>query len=84
MMGGMLTPEEGARTTLYAALAPPDDDTDCAPRYFDECKCKQPSDVAVDPDMQRRMWDFSWQAVKDLADPVPSPREHLESCGAPV
>ena len=66
----MLTPEEGARTSLYAALTPPAATRSCHTHYFDSCGCKQPSATASDPAMQRRMWDFSLDAVRPHLAPI--------------
>jgi NAD(P)-dependent dehydrogenase (short-subunit alcohol dehydrogenase family) len=60
---GMLSPEQGARTTLYCATAP-----ELAPhsgRYYDECREKEPSKLAQDPALAAELWRRSeaWTAA---------------------
>ena len=50
----MLTPEEGAATTLFCATA---DDTEVPPgSYFEKCRLKTPSALALDSDLARELW----------------------------
>jgi len=50
----MLTPEQGAATTLFCATA---DDTEVPPgSYFEKCRLKTPSALALDPDLARELW----------------------------
>lgn len=53
----MITPEEGARTTLYCATSPEvANETGC---YYDECKRAEPSKAAKDPQKARELWELS-------------------------
>ena len=75
--------EEGARTTLFAALAPPGDElAECTYNYFDGCKCKTPSDDALNPLLQRKMWNFSLSAVAAYAAPIATVVRMPATCGA--
>ena len=71
----MLSPEEGARTTLFAALAPVSATENCPHAYFDGCRCKAPSTEATDPALQRRMWRASARAIAAFSSPVLTARE---------
>lgn len=51
------TPEEGARTPLYAATAP--DLEGVSGQYFDDCRPKKPSSEAQDEDVSARLWAVS-------------------------
>ncbi len=57
----MITPEEGARTTLHCALS------DAAGResglYYDKERVREPSTLARDPAAARALWEFSDAAV---------------------
>jgi retinol dehydrogenase-12 len=55
---GLLTNEEGARTTLYCATASALAEQDG--RYYDDCKEKQPSLLALDEALADQLWDRSW------------------------
>ena len=57
---GMLTPEQGAQTSLYCALEAPATETGL---YYDKCKIKTPSAYAQDPVAAQRLWDSSLQWV---------------------
>ena len=57
---GMLTPEQGAKTSLYCALEAPSSETGL---YYDKCKIKTPSAYAQDPVAAQRLWDSSMQWV---------------------
>lgn len=50
----LLTPEEGARTTLYAATAP--ELAGVTGRYYANCRDTLPSAAARDVDQARRLW----------------------------
>jgi NAD(P)-dependent dehydrogenase (short-subunit alcohol dehydrogenase family) len=53
----MLTPEKGARTSIFAASAPELDAT--TGKYFAKSREKRPSRAALDEATQKRMWDES-------------------------
>jgi NAD(P)-dependent dehydrogenase (short-subunit alcohol dehydrogenase family) len=60
----MISNEEGARTTLYCATSgdvAADDGL-----YYDRCKPKQPSALALDADLARTLWEKSesWVAAR--------------------
>jgi NAD(P)-dependent dehydrogenase (short-subunit alcohol dehydrogenase family) len=52
----MKGPEEGARTSLYCATDPAL--ADQTGRYYDDCKEKEPSEVAT-PELGRELWERS-------------------------
>jgi dehydrogenase/reductase SDR family protein 13 len=53
----MISPEDGAKTTLYcAADAAVGSETG---KYYDECKERRPSKLADDGDLARQLWDKS-------------------------
>ncbi|XP_038058817.1 retinol dehydrogenase 12-like [Patiria miniata] len=53
--------EAGAQTTLHCAL---DESVSQLPgRYFANCAAEQPSELARDDEMARRLWDVSCQAT---------------------
>lgn len=56
-----LTPEQGARTSIYLATSP--DVSDVSGRYFVKCRERRPSAVARDPEAARRMWQISSELV---------------------
>jgi NAD(P)-dependent dehydrogenase (short-subunit alcohol dehydrogenase family) len=58
---GLLTPEEGAQTTLYCALQAPASESGL---YFDKCCVKTPSRVAQDAQLAEQLWQKSLQWVK--------------------
>jgi NAD(P)-dependent dehydrogenase (short-subunit alcohol dehydrogenase family) len=53
----ILTPEQGARTSVYLASSP--EVADVTGRYFIKCKLRSPSKVARDEDAARRLWEVS-------------------------
>jgi NAD(P)-dependent dehydrogenase (short-subunit alcohol dehydrogenase family) len=57
----MLTPEQGARTTLHCALAPGLEAARGA--YFDDCRERTPSRLALDPALPGRLRAFSLEAT---------------------
>ncbi len=57
----MLTPEQGAQTTLYLATSP--DVQQISGAYFDRCKPKPPSSAARDMDAQEQLWALSEQHI---------------------
>ncbi|MFO0952303.1 MAG: SDR family oxidoreductase [Isosphaeraceae bacterium] len=52
-----LTPEKGARTSIYLASSP--DVTGVSGRYFERCRPAKPARPANDPEAARRLWDLS-------------------------
>ena len=63
----MLTPAEGARTSLYCATSPEiADETGC---YYDDCKRTEPSELAT-PELASELWNrtSSWVELPQLAD----------------
>jgi retinol dehydrogenase-12 len=54
---GMITNEDGAKTTLYCATSP--EVADHNGRYYDECREKTPSHAAQDGDLARVLWEKS-------------------------
>ncbi len=57
----MLTPEQGATTTVYAATDPELDDQNGA--YLSDGKITRPSDLARNAQLAAELWAFSEQAV---------------------
>lgn len=53
----MISPEEGAKTTLYCATSPEVQSHDG--RYYDDCREKRPSRIAFDDDLARMLWEKS-------------------------
>ena len=53
----MLSNEQGARTTLWCATSP--DVAEQTGRYYDTCKEKRPSALALDDSLARTLWDRS-------------------------
>jgi len=60
---GMLSNEEGAKTTIYCATSA--EVQGDAGLYYDECRTKEPSALAQDGDLARRLWErsASWVAA---------------------
>jgi NAD(P)-dependent dehydrogenase (short-subunit alcohol dehydrogenase family) len=54
---GLLTNEEGARTSLHCATRPELEDQDG--RYYDDCKEKEPSALARDASLGEELWSRS-------------------------
>lgn len=57
----MITPEDGAKTTLHCA-ADPGIATETG-KYYDECKERRPSKLADDADLARELWTRSAEWV---------------------
>lgn len=53
----MISPEEGAKTTLYCATSPEVASHDGL--YYDACREKRPSRLAFDDDLARKLWEKS-------------------------
>jgi len=53
----MISPEEGAKTTLHCATSP--ESARETGLYYDKCKVRWPSRVAQDAELARRLWEFS-------------------------
>lgn len=58
----MITPEQGAQTTLYCATSP--DVAKESGLYYDRCKIKAVSALAQDPALARELWERSEAWVK--------------------
>ena len=58
---GLLTPEEGAQTTLYCALQAPASESGL---YYDKSRIKTPSRIAQDAHLAEQLWHQSLQWVK--------------------
>jgi NAD(P)-dependent dehydrogenase (short-subunit alcohol dehydrogenase family) len=58
---GLLTPEEGAQTTLYCALQAPASESGS---YYDKSRIKTPSRIAQDAQLAEQLWHQSLQWVK--------------------
>ena len=54
---GMISNDEGAKTSLYCATSPEVASQDG--RYYDSCREKKPSDLALDDSLAERLWDKS-------------------------
>jgi len=54
---GMLSNADGAKTTLYCATSPEVAEEDGL--YYDSCRKKTPSDLALDDALARRLWEKS-------------------------
>ncbi len=59
---GMLSNEEGARTTLYCATSSDVSNDDGL--YYDSCKPKRPSRLAEDADLAKKLWEESEEWVR--------------------
>jgi len=58
---GLLTPEQGAQTSLYCALQAPAQESGL---YYDKCRIKTPSRVAQDEQQAQQLWNQSQQWVE--------------------
>ncbi len=60
---GMITNEEGAKTSLHCATAP--ELANESGLYYDDCRPKEPSRLAQDPKLARELWERSeaWLSV---------------------
>lgn len=58
----MVTPEEGARTSLHCGTAP--ELASESGRYYDHCKAIDPAPSAQDRHAARRLWDASEQWIR--------------------
>lgn len=61
----MISPEEGAQTTLHCATDP--DAFDQSGLYWDQCEPKKPSSLARDADLAEELWERSieWTGAPD-------------------
>jgi NAD(P)-dependent dehydrogenase (short-subunit alcohol dehydrogenase family) len=55
------SPEKGARTSIWLASSPEVEGVTGG--YFVDCKRREPSKLAQDPDLARRLWDESARLV---------------------
>jgi len=53
----LLTPEEGAKTTLYLATSPEVEGT--TGEYFDKCLPAEPNPICEDAEVRKKLWDLS-------------------------
>jgi retinol dehydrogenase-12 len=60
---GMLSSEDGAKTTLFCATSP--EVAGDNGLYYDACKTKAPSKYAQDPELARKLWQQSEEWVHD-------------------
>lgn len=58
---GLLTPEQGAQTSLYCALLAPAQESGL---YYDKCRIKTPSRAAQDEQQAQQLWNQSQQWVE--------------------
>jgi len=59
---GAITPEEGARTSVYLASSPEVDEV--SGKYFVKCAIAEPSRAALDEEAARRLWAVSAEMVR--------------------
>ncbi len=65
-----ISPEEGARTSVYVASAP--DLAAVTGRYFVECAAVEPTPIAADAEAARRLWRISEELLARAGDTSPS------------
>ncbi len=56
-----IAPEKGAKTTVM--LASDESLADVTGKYYDQCELAEPSALAADADLRKRLWDVSAEAV---------------------
>ena len=61
----LLTPEEGARTTVYLASSPEVEGV--TGKYFSKCKPARSNAVSYDEQSQQKLWALSDELVKARA-----------------
>jgi len=59
----MITPEEGAKTTLYCASA--DAVAEQTGLYYDQCQVRQPSALASNQALAEELWRYSERALPE-------------------
>ncbi len=57
----LLTPEQGARTSIYLASSPEVEGV--TGKYYDKCKAVRSNDISYDRDAQKRLWEISEKLV---------------------
>lgn len=57
----MLTPEGGAKTSIYLASSP--EVNGISGKYFDKCKAKRSSDISYDENVAGKLWRLSEEMV---------------------
>jgi hypothetical protein len=57
----MITPEEGAKTTLYCASS--DAVAEQTGLYYDQCQVRQPSALASSQALAEELWRYSEHAL---------------------
>ena len=65
----MITPEEGAKTTLHCATTP--ELSHSTGQYYDGCRLKEPSRLAQDPALAAELWQRSEDWVRPVAQAKP-------------
>jgi NAD(P)-dependent dehydrogenase (short-subunit alcohol dehydrogenase family) len=63
----MLSPEKGARTSIYLATSPEVEGV--TGKYFDKCKSVSSSKQSYDPEAARRLWQVSEEMTRPRARP---------------
>jgi NAD(P)-dependent dehydrogenase (short-subunit alcohol dehydrogenase family) len=63
----MLSPEKGARTSIYLATSPEVEGV--TGKYFDKCKSVSSSKQSYDPESARRLWQVSEDMTRPRARP---------------
>jgi hypothetical protein len=58
---GLLSPEQGAQTSLYCALQAPASESGL---YYDKSRVKNPSRIAQDSQLAEQLWKQSLQWVE--------------------
>ena len=67
----LLSPEDGARTSIHLASAP--ELAAVSGAYFEKCRPTRPAERALDPADQDRLWQLSEQLVGVSRSPAPPP-----------
>lgn len=62
-MFGAIVPEEGAKTPVYLATAA--EVSNISGEYFARKKVEEPLELSNDVELAKRLWDFSYNLVKD-------------------
>ncbi len=70
---GIMTNEEGARTSLYCAVAPELEQV--SGKYFDKCQAVPSSEVSYDQAAAQRLWELSAHLTNEDPDLISSLRD---------
>ncbi|XP_077518611.1 polyprenol dehydrogenase-like isoform X1 [Amblyomma americanum] len=65
------TPEEGAQTSLYAALSP--DVEGISGVYLEECSVSEPASQSKNRSLQDKLWKETWDCLQPWLPPAASP-----------